>query len=119
MTTSITRLTKLLLLERGAPGGPAKAGRWFLGIALCALALLAAAPASAPADPPASPPVHQVKGGGVFFLEAGAAQGGNLILRYSINAGVDGAGNAHGYISSTIDWVSVPPPGGHPDPFGT
>jgi hypothetical protein len=67
----------------------------------------------------ASPPVHQVKGGGVFFLEAGRPQGGNLILRYSINAWVDTAGVAHGSIGSTIDAISVPPQGGPPDPFGT
>ena len=72
-----------------------------------------------PAVALAAPPVNQVKGGGVFFLEAGRPDGGNLIEHISINASLDADGSAHGYISSTIDWVSVPPQGGHPDPFGT
>jgi hypothetical protein len=72
-----------------------------------------------PAAASASPPVHSVKGGGVFFLDAGRPAGGNLILEYSINTWVDRDGVAHGFISSTIMADSAPPSGGHPDPFGT
>jgi len=46
-TTSFTGLAELLRFERTAPGGPAKAGRYPIGVALCTLALLAAAPAHA------------------------------------------------------------------------
>ncbi|HUQ70761.1 MAG TPA: hypothetical protein VM165_14625 [Planctomycetaceae bacterium] len=55
MTTSITRLTKPLRPARSpshgtASGGPAKAGRWSAGVALCTLVLLAAAPAAVQAQ---------------------------------------------------------------------
>jgi len=115
MTNSFKCIAELLLFERSRARCPAKIGSCWVGVALCSLALLTAAHAQAQA----SPPVHNVNGGGVFFLEAGRAQGGNLIEHISINAQLDADGSAHGSISSTIVWVSVPPPGGHPDPFGT
>ena len=68
---------------------------------------------------PASRPVHQVKGSGTFWLEAGVPNGGNLIQHYSFNASLDQDGSAHGLIAGTIDWMTVPPAGGHPDPYGT
>jgi len=67
----------------------------------------------------ASPPVHSVKGGATFWLETGVPNGGNLLQHYSFNAALDEDGSAHGYIATTTEWFSVPPAGGHPDPFGT
>ena len=92
-----------------------------VGIALCTLAILAAAPAHAlnRRAGAAASSSHEVRGGGVFFLETGRPQGGNLVEHISISARLDADGSAHGEISSTIAWFSVPPQGGHPDPFGT
>src|SRR5688572_4604569 len=50
MTSSITRLAELQRFERATPGGPAKADRCSIGVALCILVLLAAAPANAHAQ---------------------------------------------------------------------
>jgi hypothetical protein len=122
MTASIMHLTKLLRFERAAPDGAPRSGRCAVGVALCAVALLVAAPDNAQTQgksASAATPVHQVSGGGVFFLETGAAQGGNLNEQISISAQLNADGSAHGSISSTIVWFSVPPEGGHPDPYGT
>ena len=50
MKASITSTADFIRFERAAPGGPAKAGRWSVGVALCTLALLASAPANAHAQ---------------------------------------------------------------------
>ena len=118
LTASITRrLTKLLRFERAAPGGPAKAGRRRVGVALCTLALIALVPAAAPA----AAPVHEVKGSATFWLDVGDGPDGfNLVQHYSFNATLDEDGSAHGLIETVTNWIYPEvPPKGQPDPYGT
>ena len=87
-------------------------------VALCALPLLMGTLLVC-ATAQAAPPVHTVKGGATFFLETGVPVGGNLILHYSFNASLNQDGSASGFITSTINAITLPAAGGHPDPFGT
>ena len=64
-------------------------------------------------------PVHTVEGNGVFFLETGVPDGGNLILHYSFNAALNQDGSASGSITSTINAITLPATGGDPNHFGT
>jgi len=119
MTSRLARLPDAAAFTHRVPDVPFKKCRYSAGIALGTLACLAAVHAIGPVATPAAPPAHSVSGGGVFFLEAGSAHGGNLVEHISINARLNSDGSAYGSISSTIVWFSVPPEGGHPDPFGT
>lgn len=121
MSSQLIRLPDAARCNQSAPGVASRHG-YSVGIALCALAILSAVPDHAQGRGGAAKqasPVNAVSGGGVFFLETGVPEGGNLIEHISINARLDADGIARGEISSTIAWFSVPPPGGHPDPFGT
>ena len=75
-----------------------------------------------PADTPASRPVHEVKGSGTFWLEVGVPNepyGELLVEHVSINASLHEDGSAHGFIETVTNWITIHPPRGQPDPYGT